>query len=593
MSQPLDQRRSNGIAFSFSTKLPELALRVPATRYCAQAGIAALAAAILATGTTHSHAAFKIAPTEVAGRYFAHVTVLGDTLNALKVRYLKPAASVEALQKLNNIRNPNLLGIGREIRIPVAMLREEAAPARIVALSGRADTSSNTGSVGSTPARVGDSVSTGDKVRTAEDSFIALQLADGSVLLVQPKSQVEIEAANSYANTGGVGDTIVRVNAGRVETRVAKQRGPAARYEIRTATSNMGVRGTVFRVAADASGLRAQSEVIEGRVGVTASTAVAQELSLDAGFGTIIAAGKLPSAPIALLPAPQTTGLSTVFESPTVVFTVKPVSQAATYSAQVALDPQFRDVVAVTDSATPQLTFQNLPDGDLYLRIRAVDAQQLQGNDAALKFSVRARPFAPQLAINAKPMATANLAWRPVSDAGAYRVQIAGNETFQSLFADAKVDAQTQFTPQSVLPAGRYFWRVASLDRNGRSGPFGALAQFDIEQELLRLTVAPQRTIGLQNNGRAEIASGTLNAKSTKITWVPGPAGLVYVAQIALDSRFSKVIESRRLIANELLMDNLRANTYFVRVKILRLDPAGVEIDSPWSSTEAVDVYPL
>jgi hypothetical protein len=211
---------------------------------------AALAAIALLTGGGNSLAAFKIAPTEIAGRYFPHTTVLGDTLTSIKARYLKPAASIEALQQINNVKNPNVLGVGREIRIPVAMLREESAPARVMAVSGQADT----GSAGMLQAKVGDTVRTGDQVRTGDDGFVTLQLADGSTLLVQSKTQIQMESANRYVNTGGVGDTIVRVNTGRVETQVAKQRGPAARYEIRTATSNMGVRGTAFRVAADATG---------------------------------------------------------------------------------------------------------------------------------------------------------------------------------------------------------------------------------------------------------------------------------------------------------------------------------------------------
>ena len=40
-------------------------------------------------------------------------------------------------------------------------------------------------------------------------------------------------------------------------------------------------------------------------------------------------------------------------------------------------------------------------------------------------------------------------------------------------------------------------------------------------------------------------------------------------------------------------MENLKPNTYFVRVKVLRFDAAGAELDTPWSNTEAIDVYPL
>ena len=63
----------------------------------------------------------------------------------------------------------------------------------------------------------------------------------------------------------------MKLESGRIETGVAKQKNSGARYEIRTPTSNMGVRGTMFRVGADESGKRGQGEVVEGLVAVTSS----------------------------------------------------------------------------------------------------------------------------------------------------------------------------------------------------------------------------------------------------------------------------------------------------------------------------------
>jgi hypothetical protein len=106
------------------------------------------------------------------------------------------------------------------------------------------------------PARVGAAIGEGAAVRTGADGMVAIKLADGSTITVQSKSAIRLETARQFANTGGVSDSVIRLDAGRLETAVARQKGPGSRYEIRTPTSNMGVRGTVFRAAADDDGKR-------------------------------------------------------------------------------------------------------------------------------------------------------------------------------------------------------------------------------------------------------------------------------------------------------------------------------------------------
>jgi hypothetical protein len=91
-----------------------------------------------------------------------------------------------------------------------------------------------------------------DKINTGDDGFVTIKLADGSTLTIQSKSSVELERTRQLANTT-VGESVVRLERGRLETAVTKQNA-AAKYEVRTPTSNMGVRGTMFRAGTDESG---------------------------------------------------------------------------------------------------------------------------------------------------------------------------------------------------------------------------------------------------------------------------------------------------------------------------------------------------
>ena len=75
-----------------------------------------------------------------------------------------------------------------------------------------------------------------------------------------------------------------------------------------------------------------------------------------------------------------------------------PVDKAVAYRAQVARDEQFNDVIATTVFTTPRARFTNLPDGSYLLRVRAIDAEGLEGQDATRGFALRARPEPPNAA---------------------------------------------------------------------------------------------------------------------------------------------------------------------------------------------------
>ncbi len=91
----------------------------------------------------------------------------------------------------------------------------------------------------------------------------------------------------------------------------------------------------------------------------------------------------------------------------------------------------------------------------------------------------------PTLSTDAKLVVTtgaaAHLSWGGVPGAARYRVQVALEPSFRSRLIDRELtDPTLDFTPDKP---GAYVWRVASIDEQGRVGPFG---------EVRRLEVAPE-----------------------------------------------------------------------------------------------------
>ena len=513
-------------------------------------------------------------PKQVMADDWIYTTRPGDTLWSIGEAYLRRPVELTALQNHNQIADPKKIPPGTQIKIPVSAMRLDASPAEVIA---------TTGSVTSTAGAVttGSKINEGDKLTTSEGGFVTIKLADGSMLTVQPKSSVRMETVRQLVNTGGVTDTVVRLDSGRVETRVAKQRNSAARYEIRTPTSNMGVRGTVFRVGADESGKRGQGEVVEGLVAVSASSALSasspkssEALALGAGFGTFVEDGKPPSPPIALLSAPDVSNLPAQIQSPDARFTFPAVPSAVSYRAHVALDSAFTNLIANASSPTPDIVFVNLPDGALFVRMRGVDVNGLEGKDAARAFSVKARPLPPALTA---PIDTSRilsskvtLLWLASADAVSYRVQLASDDSFANPALDEKVASGVTLTPSMTVKPVSYYWRVASLNAKGETGPWSPARSF--------IGVADVPIL------RAKRAAGMMPLE------IDASSAQSHQVQIARDERFTNMASDRTIAGNKFELGNLAANAYYVRVRAVTGSEKTV---GPWSEPRLLEVYPF
>jgi hypothetical protein len=502
---------------------------------------------------------------------YVHTTVQGDTLGNIAQRYLIDVKNWKSISERNGIRNPNAIPVGTQIRIRVAEMRTEPAPVKVLAVTGPVE--ANGANIAP-----GGLLKEGDKLKTGENGFVTIQLADGSTINVQSKSTVQLENARQLANTGGVGDSIVKLESGRLETTVAKQRNAASRYEVRTPTSNMGVRGTVFRAGADEGGARALSEVIEGKVAVTSSGKVTgPELGLVQGYGTVAEANKAPLPPIELLPAPQTKGFPAKLDLGSVEFTFPPVAKASKYRGQVARDRAFGDMLADVVSTEPKVKFAQLQNGDYFVRVRAIDGLGLEGNDSTASFAVQSALVAPQLAAKvgigggtggSSGTQQATFSWGAVAGAQSYHLQIARDAGFNDKLIDQTGLRDTTFVPVQPLAASQYFVRIATVGEGGRESVFSATQSFAIAPPPVIVIVAPPKTDGTK----------------VMLSW-GGDANQTYQVQIGLDEYFHSVSVDRKVTGNSLTLDSLSKNLYFVRIRQVGNDA------NPWSETQNVDVY--
>lgn len=493
-----------------------------------------------------------------------HVTVAGDTLIGIGRRYLVDAAQWPQLQRLNEVRDPRRLPIGRGLRIPLRLMRVEPVPAAVLAAGGAVR--SGTGAVAA-----GQSLAEGAEVDTGADGHVTVRLVDGTLLRLRSSGRLRIDESRRVPAADSV-RAGVRLEQGRVEVQAQPARGGQPGFRIQTPQGVLAVRGTEFRVAADS--VRTTGEVLEGVVAVAGRAAAEQRV--DAGFGTVVDASGRVGVPQPLLAAPDLSGLPARHERPLVRLQLPAQPGASGYRVQVAGDPGFDLLLADVQSATTELRITGLADGRYPMRVRAVDANGLEGRDAQALLVLKARPE-PPLPRAPAPRAvirgdTVELAWTASTEAARYRLQLAragSGDPFAQPQLDLKDLTATDHRATGLLP-GAYLWRVGALRADGDAGPFGDALGFE-------LRALPPRP--------APPGPPTVSDRGVRLFW-QGLAGQRFELQVARDAAFERLVTAPTLDASEFELALPSPGRYFVRLRARDADG----FVGPWSAVQHFDV---
>lgn len=400
---------------------------------------------------------------------------LGDTIWDLAQRYLRDPDDWRRLQALNNVIEPQRLTPGTIVRFPLGWLRLDHVTARVAALHGDATVERAQGDVAGL--RVGDLLGRGDIVETAAEASVQLILVDGSTLVLASESRLELDRLDAY-RLSGAAHTAVGLARGRLDSHVPPMDGAASRFEVRTPPSVSAVRGTTFRTSVDKTGERAMTEVVDGRVRVTAA---GRHSDVGAAHGLVAVVGKPPGSPRRLLEPPPIASLPNLIERVPLPLPAPPQPGAVAWRFSIL--PQRGDVPLYERTyARPGVRGPVLPDGHYRVRLRAIDADALEGLDREWSVEIDARPEPPALLSPTRDGRVREVrpafAWALQENARAYRLQVAGDPGFAVPVIDLQVaDAAEAVSPVS-LAEGQWYWRVAAIDA-GDTGPFADAQPFE------------------------------------------------------------------------------------------------------------------
>jgi hypothetical protein len=495
----------------------------------------------------------------LAGEDFIYATREGDNLWDISTRLLRNPADWQILQKKNAVAEPRHLPVGFMLRIPKNLLRFDAAPARVAVVRGDARRTSGQLQEGAT-------LSSGEEVVTGKDSYVALDLADGSRLVLQPESKLRLDALQG-AKGAGIYRTRLDLRSGRVENQVAKQQDTESGYRLRTPAAVIAVRGTGFRVAAE-SDKQARAEVTEGVVKVRGGKGK-RAVAVSAGEGLVVTSDAPIVPAVPLLLAPDLSGLPPILDRVLVRLSFPALAGAVGYRAQLAEDEAFRRIVADGVFQGPVAKFSGVADGKLWLRVRGVAENGLEGLDAVRAVTLKARPE-PPFASLPKPAGkvrgeAVNFQWTNAEGAASYDLQVASCGDFSQPVQEAKAIAGTSWQ-SGKLPPGNYAWRVASVRADGDHGPYGDGIPF----ELRPMPANPE--------------APKLDGNQMDFAW-PAEPGQRFELELARDSKFADAPTQLKLDEPRVSLPRPDAGIWFMRVRAT--DPDGFV--GPWTATQSFE----
>ena len=395
-------------------------------------------------------AAATVSP-PAASETITYVVRRGDTLDRLSRSFLVPERRWRALLKLAATRNPRRLPVGRRLVIPRSWLRFKVEPARLASYRGTISLSIGGRAISPSP---GASIGEGTELMTAGNSFATLMLADRSQVVIPSQSRVRIRQLRRILLTGAI-DYRIDVEKGRLETKVAPLDQPSGRYRIRTPISMTAVRGTEFRVAFEEANRTAATEVLAGVVAFSASGRAAST-DLERGIGATLDAAGAPRVE-KLLGAPELDDPAPLQTRDAVEFRAGKLESAVRYRVVIASDAGFVDNVAEQFSDDGVFALDDIPNGNLFVRVSAIARSGLEGLAQSYSFT---RRLASIHATVENGEDGYRFRW---SGAGGgvrrYRFQLMGKRPEGKPVVD-EVALERDMLTLRRLPAGVYYWRV-------------------------------------------------------------------------------------------------------------------------------------
>lgn len=469
-----------------------------------------------------------------------------DTIWSISNAYLAEEYSWVELIRFNNLQRANQVKPGSTLLIPFSWMKLQPAPAIAISVSGetllKRSQQSNWVNL-----EEDFYLHVGDTIKTFKGSVL-VKFADDSVLRLEEDTVLIFNRLTQFGKSG-MTDTGLRLEKGRVSTKVTPNRQNGSRYEISTPSAVAAVRGTEFRVDADTRGT--DLEVVEGVVEFSIRD---KKLDVPAGYSVSATQGEGLSTPAKLLVAPAAGDLPAQTETLPISLSWGTVKGAASYRYSVYADTLNGKQELTGTNSTPSFQIGYLPNGNYTITMRAVAASGSEGLDAqhllhigiTAKPAILVSPLPDQIFSRVQP----TFRWSDSQQSQKARLEIAENREFDPVIIESDYIQSSYTNLDFILPPGQYFWRVRTVAGSDSDA------------------LSDVRSVGIRGTlPEGEIISVNYNDDKVKVFWKTIPGALSYVVQLADTEDFSKIIREESSTEPNISLRLQKATTYYIRVK--------------------------
>lgn len=385
----------------------------------------------------------------------------GDTFNRIAQKYLLEPLDMAALQKVNLLKNINVLPIGAELLLPRHIIKQSPSKATIMGLS--CATAIRLAS-SPKPLTVGALVQEGAVIEVPPECHVSLLLEDGSVIRLPSSATLKITTLRKNALEAAP-EVRLDLTRGRVELDVNKGRAKTTPFEIRTPVSIMGVRGTEFRVGYSPEDHTGQVEVLGGVV-QTRGTADTQSRAITKGFGVPIDGdGKALVVEKLLAPPQFESAVTTSGAQPSFVVKLTEVPLANYYIADNANTANLTGNRSSQNLLAAELFIPRLNKQATFYQLTSVSASGLVGTEHHYAFC-----SAPN---DGKAARCSVIFDAPLADGEpiTFVLSRVGNGKPEPLVNTQNLQARNGRFAIQGLPAGQYRWTLSYAMSHSQDTP--------------------------------------------------------------------------------------------------------------------------
>ncbi len=386
----------------------------------------------------------------------------GDTFRSIAQKELGKIGLAPHLAEFNNLSLDAVLAAGATIQIPLyAVVEKEFAT--IVFIKGDVQ-------------REGASISRDDEVyinellTTGDDGFVSMMFKSGSVVNLQPNTNVKLVKLNCLDEDDSC-IVEIETDQGQISSDVESKENQETDFIISTPHATAAVRGTFYEVSVSPDSLTVG--VTEGGVAIANET---ESLDLDTGFGSFTEAGKPLGQPVPLLPSPVYRYIPTRAAQGDRILWWN-ISDVDNYIAQITTDREGRAIVTDATGNDTNFAIDQLDAGEYFLNVRGVDSNGIKGYVSSTRITVAEidpslQPVDTEISFDGNEFLVSVI--DPAEDAPGFEIQVSPDPEFDDPLS---VDIGNQSAAVFRLDADKLYARARVLVDPTTVSAFGNIAE--------------------------------------------------------------------------------------------------------------------